>query len=133
MFKDISDSQNKPVNTKIDDTEVEPRQGLRSTTVRSVWYILSFTLLSMVTTLVLFSLFTVHWKKTTSALISDNKIFFTEGLFLLCRQVMTSWLPQTDVFCISANNESNGWLIAGILCLYLHLRLKNPYIYFVVF
>jgi len=68
----------------------------------------------MVTTLVLFSLFTVHWKKTASALITENKIFFTEGLFLLCRQAKTSWLPQKDVYCSSANDEFNRWLIAGI-------------------
>lgn len=114
MFQSIDIPKTEKSNEKTTiEPEIDSQACCRSSTVRSIWYILSFTLLFIADILVLFALFTVHWKKTASPLIQENVVYFTEGLFLLCRQVDTPWLDQTDVYCISANNETNRWIIAG--------------------
>ncbi len=75
--------------------------------VRSIWYILSFFLLVLVTASMLVSLFTNYWQ-VTQVTYNSNTQYFTYGIFFACRQIQIYWLANLhNEFCIPINSSSS--------------------------
>ncbi len=104
-------TQTKPNKTTVDKSSLKVYEGReccrKSSTVRSVWYLLSYVLLLMATPLIWICLFTNNWLKTASYLIPEEGYFYTQGIFYVCRHIKANWLGQNDVYCYSANNSTS--------------------------
>ena len=96
----------------IRDLELAPPD---TTSMRSVWYLLSFVILVPVTALILTALFTNNWQRTVAA-VQPTYQFFTSGLWFQCRHVKVYWLNNLeDVFCTSLDFSTSKSELA-----YLH-------------
>ncbi len=90
--------------------------------VRSVWYFLGVVLLTFVTVLIFFSLFTNNWQKTIINESNVNEIvlnyseYFTFGVWFTCRIINIKWIGNNDVYCSNINND----LGMNYLLLYNH-------------
>lgn len=113
------EKQNKKT-PQINSLEVyKGKECCRSSTVRSIWYLLSYVMLCMVTPLIYIALVTNNWQKTASSLVKENGLVYTQGVFYLCRKVQASWLDYTGVYCKPANNETSNFSSFKLLLLLL--------------
>lgn len=66
--------------------------------VRGPFYLLASMLLFFSTTLILISLFTNNWQRTSSQF--KNPEYYTYGLWFTCRHIQLNWLKNHhDIYC----------------------------------
>ena len=83
---------------------------VRSRIVRTPFYLFSFCLLCVATTLVLVALFTSNWQRTAGYLIDRvNSEYFTYGLWFTCRHVNVDWIRNhpDDIYCHPSNYSAS--------------------------
>ena len=117
-----------PAGKSIRDLELAPPD---TTSMRSIWYLLSFVLLIPVTALILTALFTNNWQRSVAS-TQPSYQFITSGLWFKCRHVSVYWLNnQADSFCTSLDfSESKSSFFLKDLSSFFGQNLHKNILFF---